>query len=276
MFLAININMTDILIKYQNFPALEIVLGPNSVATNYKELVRKHSGNPAIFRDPCKYNAEHFQYLAGHAKNLLGWDWINQDCNNFETTTHLHKYIEEYIGGPGGHLNALPEHSDLLNELHYCLHALQANNTRSQWLQVEWYVDDGFYLPDDFEFNMELKFGDVKLQNPYVGHCPLLVWEQNDYTNVSQTCHFHDLARPGINIVIVDYRPYRRETQQMYDQSLYLEWYCTHGADLLAQHGEEKLLRFTGWPIVGRVSNLDVLQQVKDAPLLELEEVVVL
>lgn len=268
--------MTDILVKYHGFPALEIELGQTTVAMAYKELVRKNTSEPAVFRDQCKYTNTYFEQLANEAKVVLGWDWINADYSNFETTTQLHKYIEEYIGGPGGYMNAPEDHHDLLTELHYCLHAIQHNSSRGQWLQVEWFNDDGFYLEEDFEFAMELKFGDIKLQNPYVGHIPLLVWEQDDYTNVSQTCHFHDLVRPGLNIVIVDYLPRKKGTTHYYNQDTYLNWFRTHGADFIAKHGEGKLLHYTGWPVVGRVTNLDVLLQIKHAPLLELESVVVL
>ena len=266
--------MTDILVKYRSFPALEIALAANAVATGYKQLVSENTGRePAIFRDQCRYTAEYFQELALQVRDQLGWQWVNADYSNFETTTLLHKRIEEYIGGPTGYMAVPAEHHELMHEIHYCLHAIQHNSSRGQWLQVEWYNNDGFFLPQDFEFQMELKFGDVKLQNPYVGHCPLLVWEQDDYTNVTQTCKFHDFAKPGINIVIENYQPRRRSNGQPYDPELYLAWFRTHGADFLSKFTEQQLLHYTGWPIVGRVTNLDILTQIKAATLLELESV---
>ena len=268
--------MTDILVKYQNFPALEIELGQNTAAADYKRLVRDNVRHPAIFRDQVKYTAAHFAELAHRVKVELGWDWVNEDYNNFETTLALHKYIEEYIGGPGGYLNAPAEQHDLLTEIHYCLHAIQHGSTRAQWLQVEWYNDNGFYLPSDFEFAMELKFGDIKLQNPYVGHMPLMIWEQQDNANIMQTCQFHDLARPGINIVIMDYTPRLKGIGTPYNQATYLSWFHEHAPDFMAMHDDATLLRYTGWPIIGRVTNLDVLRAIKVAPLLELESVVVL
>lgn len=266
--------MTDILVKYKSFPALEIELASNAVAAGYKQLVLENTNRePAIFRDQCKYTAEYFEELALQVRDLLGWQWVNADYSNFETTTLLHKRIEEYIGGPLGYMAAPAEHHELMHEIHYCLHAIQHNSSRGQWLQVEWYNNDGFFLPPDFEFQMELKFGDIKLQNPYVGHCPLLVWEQNDYTNVTQTCKFHDFAKPGINIVIENYQPRRYSDGHPYDQDLYLSWFRTHGADFIAQFGEQQLLHYTGWPVIGHVTNLDILAAVKAAPLLELESV---
>jgi hypothetical protein len=101
----------------------------------------------------------------------------------------------------------------------------------------------------------------------------LLVWEQDDHTNVTQTCKFHDFAKPGINIVIENYQPRRRSNGQAYDQELYLSWFRTHGADFVSQFGEQQLLHYTGWPVIGRVTNLDVLTAIKAAPLLELESV---
>jgi hypothetical protein len=266
--------MTDILVKYRYFPALEIELASNTVATGYRQLVAENvNREPPIFRDQCRYTAQYFEQLAIQVRDQLGWQWVNADYNNFETTTLLHKRIEEYIGGPTDYMAAPAEHHELMHEIHYCLHAIQHNSSRGQWLQVEWYNNDGFFLPPDFEFQMELKFGDIKLQNPYVGHCPLLVWEQNDYTNVSQTCKFHDFAKPGINIVIENYQPRRYSDGHPYDQGLYLSWFREHGIDFLAEFGESQLLHYTGWPVVGRVTNLDVLTDIKAAPLLELESV---
>jgi hypothetical protein len=55
------------------------------------------------------------------------------------------------------------------------------------------------------------------------------------------------------------------------DIDSYLAWYRQHGADFLAIHGEERLLHYTGWPVIGQVTNLDVLTKVKEADLLEFE-----
>ena len=76
--------------------------------------------------------------------------------------------------------------------------------------------------------------------------------------------------------MIENYQPRRRSNGQPYDPELYLSWFRTHGADFLSKFTEQQLLHYTGWPIIGRVTNLDILTQIKAAPLLELESVIVL
>ena len=258
--------MKDILIKFQNYKPIEIELDQIDVARKYKELVRKNSTELPIFRDPLSYNIDKFCYLINKAKTILGWDWLNKDYTNLEVITLLHKDIEKYVGGDSaGFCNIPEEHDNLIHELHYCIHAIQNNNDRGQWLQLEWFNDDGFLLPDDFNFKSKLEFGDVKLQNPYVGHNPLFVYQQNDYTSISQTCKFHDLVRPGINLVI---KKYEIENFSM-DECL--QWFSTHGPEFVNRHGIEKIKHYVGLPVIGRVLNLDILEQIANAPKLTFE-----
>lgn len=260
----------DILVKFRHHPEIQIKLNQTALCQRYKKLVQANCSRPAMFRDPCLYTSERFKQLAQQARDVLGWNWVVDDFDDLTVTTRLHKDIEQYVGGQLGFHVIPEEHDYIIHELHYCIHAIQARSQRGQWLQIEWFNDLGFALPEDFEFAKELKFGDVKLQNPYVGHGPLFVWEQNDHTNISQTCKFHDLVRPGINLIVVDYQP------QNWNQSEYLSWFLTHDPDFVAQHGTDKIMRYTGWPIVGRVINLDVLQSVVQDPVLELEQVLTL
>ena len=66
----------DVLVKYKNFPALEIELDNNSLKHDYKNLLKKNSQQPPISRDPCKYTLEYFSVLAQQAKDILKWDWV--------------------------------------------------------------------------------------------------------------------------------------------------------------------------------------------------------
>lgn len=255
----------DILVKYKNFPALEIELDDNSLKHNYKKLLKKNSRQPPISRDPCKYTLEYFSILAQQAKDVLKWDWI-QDHYSLIQLVNLHKDIEEYLAN--GFQTIPKEHDELLHELHYALHAIAAKNSRGKWIQVEWFNDDGFAMPDDLNFSTQLKFGDVKLQNPYVGHDPIFVYRQRDLSNIAQTCKFHDLVRPGINIMI--------KIDQFNSTNRYRDWYAANAPDWVEQHGWDKIMRYTGWPCVGRVKNLDVLKQLAISPLFEIESVHVL
>ena len=257
--------MPDILVKYRGFPGLEIKLDSGPLRDTYKNLVKKNSQQPAISRDPQRYTIEYLRELAGQAKEVLGWNWIT-DIYDLKTTTQLHKDIEAYLAQ--GFANIPEEHDILCHELHYALHAVQAGSTRGQWLQVEWFNDDFIPMPDNFEFTKNLKFGDVKLQNAYVGHDPAFLFMQKDFSNIAQTCRFHDIVRPGINIMIDQY------TFTINDD--YIKTLNAHAPNWVNTHGVEKILRYTGWPQVGNVLNLDVLKDIVNSPVFELEKVEVL
>jgi hypothetical protein len=253
------------LVKYKNFPALEIELDDNSLKHDYKNLLKKNSQQLPISRDPCKYTLEYFSVLAQQAKDVLKWDWL-RDQYSLTELVDLHKDIEVYLAN--GFQSVDAEHDELLHELHYALHAIGSKNSRGKWIQVEWFNDDGVAVPDDLNFSTQLEFGDVKLQNPYVGHDPIFVYRQRDFSNIPQTCKFHDLARPGINIMI--------KTDWFTSRDKYRAWYETHAPEWVQHHGWDKVMRYTGWPRVGRVKNLDVLKQIATSPLFEIESVDVL
>lgn len=257
--------MTDILVKYQNFPALEITLVDHQLSYDYKQLVQRNLKNTAICRDPAQYDEQYFRQLCQRANAELGWSWVHPSYT-LDVTTALHKDIEEFLAQ--GFHNIPEQHDDLLHELHYALHALQGQQVRGDWIQIEWFNDDGIPMPDNFEFVRKIKFGDVKLQNPYVGHDPSFVFRQQDCSNIEQTCKFHDLVRPGLNIMISDL--------EFQVPGNYLNWFCTHAPGWVDQHGQEKILRYTGWPCVGQVTNLDVLEKISIAPVMKFEYIQVL
>ena len=264
---------TDILVKFHNFDPLQIELVQSQTGAQYKELVRKHSQEPAVFRDPCRYTVDYLKSMVPAAKELLGWDWSSDNYLNWETTHRLHKDLE-VMDQTTGWKTASKAQQDLIMELHHCLHSVELDigrppgfkKSRGSQLQVEWFTDDGFVLPDDFEFTMGWEFGAVRLQYPHVGAPPYQIYVENNWDTVAQSCRFADTVRPGIPIML---EPCRIN----FDQEAYLAWYKTHGSDFLSQHGEEKLLHYTGWPTIGQVTNLAVLEEIKATPLLELESV---
>ena len=99
-----------------------------------------------------------------------------------------------------------------------------------------------------------------------MGHHPLFVYQQNDYTNIMQTCKFHNYIKPGINIIIED-RP------SNFNQQHYLNWFNTHSPEFVKLHGKQTILNYTGHPSIGKVVNLDDLVTVSTAPILELESI---
>lgn len=257
--------MNDFSIKFKNLPQLDIQLDNTLVTVQYKELLKiNYQREFPLFRDQQKYTVSYLNELAVQAKQLLGWDWLREQYT-LEETTILHKDIEQYLSDG---FAAIPAELDwICHELHFCLHAVESGNKRGAWLQVEWFNDDRLPLPEHlYPKKLNLEFGDIRLQNPHVGHHPLFVYQQNDYTNIMQTCKFHNYIKPGINIIIED-RP------SNFNQQHYLNWFNTHSPEFVKLHGKQTILNYTGHPSIGKVVNLDDLVTVSTAPILELESI---
>ena len=132
-------------------------------------------------------------------------------------------------------------------------------------MQVEWYNDHGFEIQaNEYPAKLNLEFGDLRLQNPYVGHHPLYLYQQQDSIDIQQTCRFHNFVKPGLNLVI-------NHENKKFDIDQYLNWFRTHGADFLNTHGEEMLLKFTGHHVIGHVVKKNDLETVVSTPILEFE-----
>lgn len=255
--------MVNFEVKFCGAPALQCSLHNTNLTRRYLELVKSQVDVP-IFRDPPRYTLDYFKELAIEAQQVLGWNWI-KDNYPLEITTLLHKDIEKYL--TKGFENIPQEHDHLLHELHYCLHAIESGSRRNNWLQVEWFNDDGFNIDaDEYPAKINLEFGDLRLQNPYVGHHPLYVYEQNDNLDIQQTCKFHDFVKPGINIVVT-----RTHKNKLFDMETYLKWFETHAPKFVAHHGVNKLKKFTGHPIIGSVINKSDLEWLVQQPIIEFE-----
>ena len=258
--------MQEFVVKFKKYPELICRLDDTELARKYYNLIKNQyqEDSSAIFRDPQTYTIEYFKKLAAEANRRLGWDWP-LDHYDLNVTTRLHKDIEQYLAQ--GYANIPEQYDQLLHEIHFALHAIESGNQRNSWLQIEWFNDCGFYITEDqYPAKLNLEFGDIRLQNPYVGHHPLFVYQQQDSTNILQTCRLHDFVKPGINLVID-----KSQNKLIPDQSQYLQWFRTHGKQFLEKHGEEKLLQFTGHPVVGRVVNLDTLHDIISAQELHFE-----
>jgi hypothetical protein len=255
-------------VKFLNQPGLIIELQDTPVGHKYLNLVKdNYSRSKPIYRDRTKYTVDYMISLANQAKQVLGWNWL-ADTYTVENTARLHKDIEELVGQGFDHVPA--EYDDLIHELHFCLHIIQdgtATKARDGWLQLEWYNDQGFDLDRDFPFTTKLNFGDVKFQNPWVGHGPLQLYLEQDFSKISQTCKFHTFVKPGINIVISNFKDFT-ETDQL------VATLAKHDPSFVQLHGEEKIKHYTGYPVIGQVVNLDDLQQVAKASNLEFESVI--
>lgn len=251
-------------IEFCNQPRLQCELNQTYLAQRYYQLLRQqYQEQPrAVFRDPQRYNLKYFDQLVDQARQVLGWDWRHHSYD-LSVTTRLHKDLEQYLAQ--GYENIPEQHDELMHELHFALHAIESGSRRNSWLQIEWFNQRGFDLPaDQYPAKLDLDFGDIRLQNPHVGHHPLYLYQQQDSINIRQTCRFHDRVTPGINLVI-----HRMHQTGQFDWNHYLNWFQTHAPDFVDLHGEQRLRQYTGHPVIGRVVNLDDLRTVLQAPYLE-------
>lgn len=204
------------------------------------------------------------QQLADRANRELGWTWDTTDLS-VANTTLMHKDIEGFLAQ--GFANT-PEHLDeLLHDIHFALHSVESGSQRNSWLQIEWFVDDGFPIgADEYPAQIAMEFGAIRLQNPYVGHHPLFVYQQRDHRDVAQTCRFHDLARPGICIVVD-----RAAGHSQLDWQSYRQWFEHHATEWVQQQSWERIKAYTGHPVIGRVRNCNALDECINRPYLEFD-----
>jgi hypothetical protein len=257
--------MSKILIKFIDQPVLILSINDDTVGQNYFKLVQQnYQIEKPVFRDRLKYTVEYMHKLADQAKEIFGWNW-HENKYDISKTALMHKDIEELVGK--GFDNLPAEYDNLIHELHYCLHIIQDGRmagNRDAWLQIEWYNDSGFDLDPHYRFKRGLQFGDVKLQNPWVGHGPLQVFLEKDFTTISQTCKFHNFVKPGINIVI-------EEIEEFNDVDKLIEEFYKHDSEFVENHTVDVIKKYIGYPVVGRVLNLNDLYTVIQSSTLDLE-----
>ena len=257
--------MSNIYVTFKNGPTLQLDIQDTDLGNRYVELVKQNYQQQfPLFRDIAKYNIDYMRTLVEQAHKILGWDW-NRDFHDPVIANLLHKDIEILLG-IGGFDNVREEEDQLLHEIHYCLHLVQnpRHKLRQGWLQIEWYNDNGFSLPADFTFTKLMKFGDIKLQNPYVGHHPLQIYLEKDFSNIGQTCKLHDFVKPGINIVIEDFN-------HNVDNDIVMQHLKSYDSNFVNEQSEERIRKFIGYPGIGRVVNQSDLIEILKLPVLELE-----
>lgn len=255
----------DFSVTFVDCPTLFCKLDDTDLAARYLALLRDQVQDEptALFRDPQRYTLEYWQKLVDQVETELGWDW-HRDSYELAVTTQLHKDLEQYLAQ--GYANIPQRHDNLLHELHFCLHAIESGSRRDSWLQIEWFNDRGFAISaEEYPARTHLQFGDLRLQNPYVGHHPLYVFQQRDGGRIEQTCRFHDWVKPGINIVI------DKKHHKQFDPVQYQKWWRRNAPDFVDRHGMDTLMAWTGHPVVGRVQNISDLEWICARPYLALE-----
>jgi hypothetical protein len=245
-------------VKFEGFPMLECEIHSTNLGRAYFNLVKQNYANQSpVYRDRLKFTKDYVQSLAHQANDYFGWQWSLSNLNLSETTI-MHKDIEALVGTD---FSNVPEHLDnVVHDLHYGLHLLQDNTplNRLGWMQIEWYNDNGFDA-DDVPFTLGMEVGDLRLQNPFVGHGPLQIYLENDYSKISQTCKFHNFVRPGINIVTLKYDDFTAQEDL-------IAKFKQADPMFVEEHGVEKIVSYTGYPVIGKTLNVDVLNDIIEYP----------
>jgi len=264
--------MPDLSIYFKDFPPLLVQLDSNKVAYQWKKLFADNYSQqmPMCRSGKKKYTLAYLNELVAEANEKLHWNY-STNIASADDTVKLHKNIEQICAD--GFKSIPSAYDNLIHEMHFCIHAVESSailapvvytesnftttpvnkvqtSVPVSFLQIEWFNDDGFALDKSFKFKLNMEVGDIKLQNPFVGHGPLQIYRYNDWSNVFQTCHFHDFVRPGINICTKV-----RDNTDILDGS-YEEWWQTNATEFVSQHGMEKIWHYTGHPKIGRTLNV--------------------
>jgi hypothetical protein len=256
-------------VKFENHPELTIDIYDTELGNQYYNLVRSQAQiEPPLFRDKASYTLDRLSQLVALTNELCNTNW-HFDQYDLETTVQIHKLVETMVGqNTQGFCGIQSQYDELLHEIHFCLHEVQGKNTnqlRTGWIQIEWFNDAGFALPESFEFSTRVQVGNIRLQNPYVGHPPQKLYMDNDHSTIFQTCRFHDLVRPGICMAINNF------SCEFVNTTEYQQWWSTHALEFVTLHGMNKILHYSGHPIVGQVRNTADLLSLSQSPFLKFE-----
>jgi hypothetical protein len=245
-------------IKFHDHPVIEIAVNNTETGRAYFEISKKqHQLQAPFFRDTRDYTVDKMIQLAHEAKKAFDWDWFS-DHYDTSVTAKLHKDLENSIGKLG-FADIPAKYDNLLYDLHHCLHAIQFGKTqpgREDNFQIEWLTDNSIPLPSSFVFQESSKFGDLILINPYVGHNPLQIYRENDFSCLSTTCKFHDIIKPGIVVSV----------GTICNKDEILEKFKETDPAFVKLHGEDKIRYYSGEAVIGQTINVDILKQIKQSP----------
>jgi len=244
-------------------------LDKNIVTEKYITILEKNlkEGFP-IFRDNAKYTEEYFIEIGQQLKEKLDWNWTDKSPKNL---INLHKDIETILEKSESFKNIPGDLQNLLHEAHFSIHALQyydKEKPHGNFLQIEWFNDDYEDLPNDATFTDQPVFGDLILQNAYVGHPPIQCYQQDDFKNIDRTCAFPDRIKPGIKINLSNVTALNWEK--------YKNWWLENCKDYVDNVGWDKIQYYTGWTKIGQVEDINILNKILQTTELELKEVTVI
>lgn len=251
--------MHNIKLYFKNHSPISINFIDHPVAHSVFDLAKKHYQiHPVVFRDNLKYTMNYFENLAEQANKVFNWNWKTSNIT-VEDTVVMHEDLERILNDEGD-FSTIPEHLDqLIHELHFCLHNIQkAKPSRSGYFQVEWFTNEYLDIQQDFCFTTDIAFGDVILQNPFVGHNPLKCYADNDFDDIERTCRIPTRIKSGIVIATFD-------NLFEFDIVDYHHWWHTNGKPVTDLVGYDTILKYTGEGKIGEVVNKEDLRQILES-----------
>jgi len=256
----------NIIIKLFDQPDIKVLVNDTESGSLYYNLTKKINNTQLPFyQDTAIYTPAYLLQLAQEAKRVLGWNWMS-DHYDISVATKLHKDLENFFS-EFSHDDIPEEHDTLIYNLHHCLHAIQFGNSGRQTspFQIEWLTDESVELPESFEFTEQCSYGDLILLNPYVGHNPLQIYNENDFSSLSTTCRFHDIIKPGIVLV---------QSISEISKEKILSEFKKNDPDFVNLHGEQKIKYYSGAAVIGKVQDANLFKSIMEFPgTLELDRV---
>ena len=248
-------------LKFKNQTELLLLIDDTTAGQEYYKLAKSNYEKQfPIYVDQTKqltskYTFEYIVSTAIKAKDIFKVDFIKDSYDSTDANV-LYDDINKLLSSID--FKDIEEmHDDLLYELHQCLplilHSTQGLSARGGRLEIRWNNDDIVPLPDDFEFSNKLKFGDIRLQ-PFFSKSPIDIYLTKDFKNID-SCKFHDSIKPGMNILLNSY-------PRFYNIDDLIVEFQQHDPDFVKNHGAEKIRKYTGYPIIGKVENLVDLQRL--------------
>jgi len=213
-----------------------------------------------------KESIKDFLNKAQRAKELFNFEWdltnLTQDKFNL-----WHRDIETFD------LSKYPpwsqEKGDFFIALHTALHAAELsvkNNNFSftrAMIKIKWFAPS---LPwpetPNFKSKLDIAAGDIIADYPHVGKTPWLCFQQNDITNLQQSCRLPDACPPGFLICLINHKITDTETKkklQLEREQQLTNWYQQNIDQLETLFTHDQMLTYDGEYCIGRLKNIDQL-----------------
>jgi len=230
-----------------------------------------------FYPQSAEHTLKDFLNKAHQAKELFNfkWDLTNLTQDNFNL---WHRDIETFD------LSKYPpwsqEKGDFFIALHTALHAsetLVKNNNFSSssfsrmMIHIKWFAPS---LPwpeiPNFKSGLDVTAGDIITDYPHVGKTPWSSYQQNDVTNLTQSCRLPDACPPGFkihlnNVSIADIQT-KNKIKLKHEQQL-IKWYQQNIDQLERLFTQDQMLAYDGEYCIGRIKNIEHLPLLQTVDL---------